>query len=124
VVECRLERACGLTPAASSAAAATPAPPAPGGSLFVPLGLLILVLVAAPGFRGFELGRDQRVVLGAKVDLVVEICTHGLGLGARFEALLALEGLDLLNGDLELVRDPRIGSPLTHPCADPVELGP
>ena len=45
-----------------------------------------------------------------------------LGVGAGLETLLALEGLNLLDGDLELVRDPGVGSALAHPGADAIEL--
>ena len=38
------------------------------------------------------------------------------------EVLLALEGLDLLDGDLELVCDPGVGASLTHPGPNLVEL--
>ena len=72
----------------------------------------------ASGF-GFQLGGDLRVVFRAQIDL--------LGAGAVFfevglEALLALEGLDLLDGDFQLVRYPRIGATLSHPPADLVKL--
>jgi hypothetical protein len=30
--------------------------------------------------------------------------------------------VNLLNGYLELVSDPRVGAPLAHPTADPVQL--
>ena len=72
----------------------------------------------ARGF-GFELGGDLRVVFRAQV--------HLFGGGAvlfevGLEALLALEGLDLLDGDFQLVRNPRIGATLSHPPADLVKL--
>ena len=78
----------------------------------------------ALGLGGVELGGDQRVVLGAQIDLVVVVGERAdaLGLGARLETLLALEGLDLLDGDLELVRDPRVGPPLADPGADAIQL--
>ena len=39
------------------------------------------------------------------------------------EALLSFEGLNLLHRDLELVRDPGVGSALANPCSDAVQLG-
>ena len=39
------------------------------------------------------------------------------------QILLALERLDLLNGDVELVRDPCVGATLSHPPTDLVKLG-
>ena len=47
---------------------------------------------------------------------------RAVGLAVRLEPLLALERLDLLHGDLELVRDPRVGATLSHPPADLVQL--
>ena len=40
----------------------------------------------------------------------------------RLEPLLALERLDLLHGDLELVGDPRVGTALSDPATDLVEV--
>ncbi len=101
-------------PAASAAAAAR------GGAFAV---LRVAVLgVSSRGGRlgllgrarsgGLELRRDQGVVLGAKVDLVVEVEPRGAVLRRVVgrELVLALELLDLLDGDLELVGDPRVGS--------------
>jgi hypothetical protein len=72
----------------------------------------------ASAFR-LELGGDLRVVLGAQIDLLD-------GGAVRFASgsrpLLALEGLDLLDGDFELVGDPRVGTTLSHPPADLVKL--
>ena len=45
------------------------------------------------------------------------------GLAVRRELVLALERLDLLDGDLELMGDPGVGAALAHPRADLVELG-
>ena len=39
------------------------------------------------------------------------------------EFVLALEGLDLLDGDLELMRDPGIRAALAYPGADLVQVG-
>jgi hypothetical protein len=36
--------------------------------------------------------------------------------------VLALEGADVADGHIQLVRDPRIGAPLAHPGADLIEL--
>ncbi len=44
------------------------------------------------------------------------------GVVAGLERLLALESLDLLNGDLQLVGDPGVGASLADPGADSVEL--
>src|SRR4029078_458419 len=43
-------------------------------------------------------------------------------LAAGLQALLALECLDLLDGDLELMGDPGVRTPLAHPPADLVKL--
>jgi hypothetical protein len=126
VVERRLERAVvagrGTAPGGRAAAAAAPA-----------LGLLLrLVLVLGLGLRlrgllrlgGVELGGDERVVLRAQVDLVVEVRAGGslavLALG--LQVLLALERLDLLHRHLQLVGDPRVGPPLADPTADLVQV--
>jgi len=61
-----------------------------------------------------ELGGDERVVLRAQVDLVVEILARrlaALGLGGR-EIVVELEGLDLLDRRFELVGDPGVGAAL------------
>ena len=84
----------------------------------------LVVLVDTLGFGGVELGGDQRIVLGAQVDLIVEVApgTGAVNVVAGLQVLLALEGLDLLNGYLELVRDPRVGASLTDPGADTVQF--
>ena len=69
---------------------------------------------------GVELGGDLRVVLGAQVDLVAG--RLGGAVGVRFQTVLALERVDLLDGDLQLVRDPGVGASLSHPPADLVKL--
>ena len=85
---------------------------------------LFLGLFGALGLGGFELGGDQRVVLGSQIDLVVEVDGRaGVGVTVGLEALLALERLDLLHGHLELVGDPGVGAPLANPGADAVQLG-
>ena len=43
-------------------------------------------------------------------------------LAVGLQAVLALERLDLLDGDLELVGDPRVGATLSHPSTDLVKL--
>jgi hypothetical protein len=93
------------------------------------LGGAARLLLGARGLGGLELGGDQRVVLGAQVDLVVEVDARR---GARHQRALAvlvghevvvlLECLDLLDGHLELVRDPRVGTALADPSADLVEV--
>ena len=83
------------------------------------LGGLGLLLGALGGFL-LELGGDGRVVFGAQIDLFV----GGSGLGSvGLQILLSLEGLDLLDGDVELVRDPCVGTTLSHPPTDLVKLG-
>ena len=69
---------------------------------------------------GLELGGDRRVVLGAQVDLDAGVPGGVRAVGHQL--VLALEGLDLLDGDLELVRDPGVRAALAHPGADLVEL--
>ena len=77
-----------------------------------------LLLGAALGLL-LELGGDRGVVLGAEVDLL----GGGAGsLAVGLQILLALERLDLLDGDVELVRDPGVGATLSHPPADLVKL--
>ncbi len=72
----------------------------------------------ASGF-GFQLRGDLRIVFRAQIDLFGAVAVFfEIGL----EALLALEGLDLLDGDFQLVRYPRIGATLSHPPADLVKL--
>jgi hypothetical protein len=120
MVEGSLERAGRLTtttPAAAPAAAST------GRLVLVILGL-ILIFIALLGCGGLQLGGDQCIVLGAKIDLVIEVCGDAdtVGVGTRLEILLALERLNLLNGYLELMRDPGVGSPLADPGADAVQL--
>ena len=108
--------------AASSAASATTA----GGllRLIVLVVLFVVVLVGLLSSGGVELGRDQRVVLGAQVDVIVVLGRGrgAVGLVAGLELLVALEGLDLLHCHFELVGDPRVGPPLADPGADAVEL--
>ena len=108
------------TRATTSAAPAS----APARRAFVVIVGLVVVFVRLLGFGRVQFGGDQGVVLGAEIDLVVVIdeIAGAFGLGPGLEALLALEGLDLLDGDLELVRDPRVRPPLTHPGADSVQF--
>src|SRR4051794_19775642 len=131
MVERALER---LVRAASPAAAAA-ARAAAGSGLLVALlgglGLGVLVggalgrllgepclLLRAAGLLGLELGGDRRVVLGAEVDLL-----EGLGrITVRLQVVLALEGLDLLHGDLELMGDPGVRAALPDPPTNLVEL--
>ena len=46
-----------------------------------------------------------------------------LALAVGLELVLALERLDLLDGHLELVRDPGVGAALAHPPANLIQLG-
>jgi len=93
--------------------------------IFVLVGIAFVVfLLGALRLGRLELGGDERVVLGAQIDFVVEVeADAGIGFAVGLEALLALEGLDLLNRDLELVRDPRVRAALAYPGPDPVQLG-
>jgi carbon storage regulator len=87
-------------------------------------GLQALLFGLARGLGGLDLGRDERVVLGAQVDLVVEVDAGSitvLGVG-RQQLVLALEGLDLLDRRLELMGDPGVGTALADPAADLVEV--
>ena len=70
-------------------------------------------------FGGLELGGDQRVVLGAQVDLV-GIIGRGRRLGGVLldEIVLALELFDVAHADLQLMRDPGVGTTLSYPGAD------
>src|SRR5436190_10992924 len=117
----------------SGPASATPAAPAAalGLVLLVGLGLgfrlvlVLLELLLGPRGLGLELGGDQGVVLGAQVDLVVEV-DGGRALGRvalRRQVVLALEGGDLGGRHLELVGDPRVGPALADPGADLVQMG-
>ena len=127
---------CGAPRASAPAAAA--APTAPAGRRVVVIAVAIAIarrrrlLLVAFGLRldggglglGLELGGDQGVVLGAQVDLVVEVGARraGDGLTLGREVVLALESVDLLHGHLELVGDPCVGPSLAHPGADLVQV--
>src|SRR5262249_29215224 len=89
-------------------------------SLSFPLGLGTLGLY----FRLLELGRDQRVVLRAQVDLV------GVVLGDWIERVLVADGLvlalelsDVAHAGVELMSDPWVGAALPYPRADLIEVG-
>ena len=71
-----------------------------------------------------ELGRDEGVVLGAQVDLLLEVGADRAlgGVLLADQVVLALELLDVANADVELVRDPCVGAALPHPGADLVEV--
>ena len=75
VVERRLERTDARLPAPATAASAA----TPRAALGTVLVLLVLVLrfLGALGLGRVELGGDQRVILGAEVDLVVEVGDGG-----------------------------------------------
>jgi hypothetical protein len=121
MVEGALER---TRAAAAAAAAAAPAPRARPvlAAVAVPgvvgrLGLLLcLLLVVGLGVERVELGRDQLVVLGAQVALLQALAVVGR------EAVLALELVDVLDRDLELMRDPGVGAALANPGPDLIEL--
>src|SRR5689334_1790727 len=112
--------------AAAPAPAPAPAPAAALGLVVIVLGVLVLVglVLLGRGGLGLELGGDQRVVLRAQVDLVVEVdAGRALGrltLGRQF--VLALERSDLRGRRLELMSDPGVGPSLADPGADLVEM--
>jgi hypothetical protein len=68
------------------------------------------------GFGCFQLGGDQRIVLGAQVDLVRIVAYGGSvrGLLLADQLVLVLELLDVLDAHPKLVGDPRVGSTLAH----------
>src|SRR4051812_6921283 len=127
-------RAGGAPAAATPTAAATTTARAAAVVLVVLVGLrVVLVLAGLGGGRsglgrlgllGLQLGGDEGVVLGAKVDLVVEIDdrSRGLALALRGEFVPAFERLDLLYGHLKLVGDPGIRSALPNPATNLVEM--
>src|SRR5206468_6003576 len=135
VVEGPLEWSTRASPASAST---TPAAPPPRGDIGFGIGIGLPGLLRRGlgrrlglgfgrplGFGGFELGRDQRVVLGPKIDLVVEVelTDDAVGLLAvSRKTVLPLERLDLLDADLELVGDPCIRPALARPRADLIEL--
>ena len=84
------------------------------------LGRLLLGLLLGRGLGRIELRGDERIVLGAQIDLVVVV---GPRVAVLAEIVVAPERLDLLDRDLELVRDPGVRPSLTDPCSDLVELG-
>src|SRR5215207_8409407 len=84
------------------------------------LGGLCLLLRAAHLLR-VELGGDRLVVGRAQVDLVGGRAVGG-PVAVGLEPVLALERLDLLDRDFELMSDPRVGATLSHPSTDLVKL--
>ncbi len=103
----------------------------PGRGLLLAVVLLVLVgralggllgelrlFLGAPGLFGLELRGDGGIVLGAEIDLLGGAGAFAVGL----ELVLALEGLDLLDGHLELVSDPGVGAALTDPPANLIQL--
>src|SRR5215207_4754003 len=84
------------------------------------LGGLRLLLCAAHLLR-LELGGDRLVVGRAKVDLVGGRAVGG-PVAVGLQPVLALERLDLLDCDFELMSDPRVGATLSHPSTDLVKL--
>ena len=63
-------------------------------------------------------GRPRSYRRGVVVDLLGDRRIAPVGL----QILLAFERLDLLNGDVELMRDPCVGAALSHPPTDLVKL--
>ena len=130
----------GASPAASSAPAATACRRL--RLVLISLGLILLHAPLGPfgalalrrrlGLGAFALGLqrgrlelcgDQGVVLGAEIDLIVEVARARTRRGLlASQVVLALELLDLLHGDFELVGDPSVGTTLAYPGADLVEL--
>jgi hypothetical protein len=139
VVEGSLERLAGRAGdagAGATAAAATTAATSPRALVAVLVlarSRLVLRLVGGQGRFGLVLrlgfrveGRgDERVVLGAQVDLDLLAGARpvGGGLLGRDQLVLALEGGDVAGRDLELMSDPGVGTALADPAADLVELG-
>ena len=74
---------------------------------------------------GLERRRDEGVVLGPEIELVRAGGWGGIVsvAGVRGEVVLALETLDVRDGHVELMRDPRVGATLTHPRTDLIQLG-
>jgi hypothetical protein len=116
VVEGALELARGaLAPAAATAAAAAALARGVLVLVFVVV-LVVVVLVGLGGGRGFgraallllgagglgglELGGDQRVVLGAQVDLVVEVAAAGPRNGAPSVSPSGTRSFSLLNASI------------------------
>jgi hypothetical protein len=129
VVERPLE-CLGPTPSAATSAPAA-APPARlvrvvAGVVAV-IGLLLLGGFVLLGLAlGLERGCHECVVLGAQV-LLGGLGAHRGGIAfalsvRRGELVLTLEGADVGDGDLELVRDPGVGAPLADPGPDLVQL--
>src|SRR5579875_2629551 len=89
------------------------------------LGLLALLLLGlrAPRLGRLQFGGDQGLILGPQIDLVVVVAgqPHPLG-GSLVEVVLALEGLDLLHGHLQLMGDPGVGASLADPGADAIQF--
>ena len=113
-------------PAAAAAAAPAAAARAVVALVLVAVVLAVLVLglvlVVAPRL-GVERGGDQRVVLGAQVELVVERGRSSLARrSAASSPCSRLKASMSLTDDLELVRDPGVGPALADPCPDLVEL--
>jgi len=120
VVESCLEWAAAVALTAPSCTATAPATPA---SWLITV--IVAITIGCCGFRlSVKFGGDQSIVLGPQVDLIVKIDggDGGVGIGIWLQRIFALEGLDLLDCDLELVCDPGVGASLTHPGADSVQL--
>jgi carbon storage regulator len=111
------------------AAAAATTPPAPAATAAATLGPLaalffvLLVLLLVLHGLGIEGSGDQRVILGAQVEIVVER-DRALGFRAfgRLELVIALELAQILHGNLELMGDPGVGPALSHPRPDLIQL--
>ena len=92
------------------------------------LGLLLLFLFLFLFLLlGLERGGHARVVLGAKVELLVagrdRDALVAVAALVGHQLVLALEGADVAHRDLELVGDPSVGAPLPDPGPNLVELG-
>ena len=124
VVERALERA--VRPRPASTTTATAATALAG---LVPVAVLVIVGVVVVRVVVFglsvESGRDQRVVLGAQIRLLLDararLGVAGYGVG-RNELVLALESVDVAHAHLELMRDPGVRTALSDPRANLVQL--
>src|SRR4051812_5972645 len=106
---------------ALAAPAAPASPPAPSLSALVLVaarGVVLAFLRGRVRFRrlvllGVKRGGHERVVLGAQIGLAAGgVITVA---GVRSEVVLALEAPDVRHRDVQLVRDPRVRTPLAHP---------
>ena len=92
-------------------------------AVLVPLGRSFRLDALGLDLGGLQLSGDQRVVLGAQVDLLeVGPAPARDRLVVAGELVLALELLDVLHADFELMGDPGVGTALPYPDADLVQM--